>query len=511
MMKFIKKHQLEFILILVLLALTLFLRIYKIDAYMTFLGDEGRDALMIKRILTTGDIPLLGPPTSVGNMYLGPLYYYMMAIAMAIFWLNPLAAAVMVALIGTAAVGLIYYFARNWFGKTPAFIAAFLYAISPVNIIYSRSSWNPNPAPFFALLSIAGVYWARTKKNFLYFIITGGALAFAVQMHYLALILLPIAGVLWMYELFSYFQKKIDYKYFWTGTLGAIGTFLVLMSPLIIFDLNPNHPWMNTRAILTFFSDRQTTVNLNFLNTLGRIPTLYFETLVGRYAAGQVQILAWIVGLLILIPVGFFFYRLMKKHFDWPLFVLSSWILIGIAGLSLYKQTIYDHYLGFINPVVYLLLGACWYLASRLPRRLMAVVGGLWILVIGLVIANFSISPLRMPPNNQFTRTEKIADFIIQQAGGKPFNFALIAQHNYDAAYQFVLDSKGHKPLQVPFDITDQLYVVCEDEICQPVGNPKYEIAAFGWTKVESEQDFEGVKVFKLVHNQPDQPADQAP
>jgi 4-amino-4-deoxy-L-arabinose transferase-like glycosyltransferase len=506
-MEWIKKNRTEFIIFILVILITLGLRLYRIDAYMTFLGDEGRDALMIKRILTTGDIPLLGPPTSVGNMYLGPLYYYMMAISMAVFWLNPLAAAVMVAFIGTATVGLIYYLARNWFGKTSALIAAFLYAISPVNIIYSRSSWNPNPAPFFALLSIAGLYWARKKNNFLYFIITGAALAFAVQMHYLALILLPVAGILWLYELFLRIKKQINYRYFWTGTVGAITAFGVLMSPLIIFDLNPNHPWMNTRAILTFFSDRQTTVNLNFLNTLGRIPTLYFDTLVGRYIGGHIEILSWVVGVLILFPVGFFGYRLLKKQFDWPLFVLSVWILVGVAGLSLYKQNIYDHYLGFINPVVYLLLGACWYLASKLPKKFMAVIGGLWILTFGLVIANFSISPLRMPPNNQFTRTEKIADFIIQEAEGKPFNFALIAEHNYDAAYQFILDAKGHKPLQVPFDITDQLFVVCEDTVCQPVGNPKYEIAAFGWTKVESEQNFEGVKVFKLVHNQP---ADQS-
>jgi 4-amino-4-deoxy-L-arabinose transferase-like glycosyltransferase len=427
----------------------------------------------------------------------------MMAVAMAIWWLNPLAAALMVALIGTITVGLIYYLARNWFGKTPGFIAAILYAISPVNIIYSRSSWNPNPAPFFALLAITGLFWARQSKNFLYFIITGCALAFAVQMHYLALILLPIAGVLWLYELYSQIKKLTHYKYFWTGTAGAIGGFWLLMSPLIVFDLNPNHPWMNTRAILTFFSDRQTTVNLNFLNTLGRIPTLYFDTLIGRYVAGQVQVLAWIAGILILIPVGYFLYKWSKKSFEWPLFVVSSWILIGVAGLSLYKQTIYDHYLGFINPVIYLLLAACWYLLIKLPKNLKLLLTGFSLFVLALVVANIMISPLKSSPNKQFTRTQKIADFIIEQAGNKPFNFALIAAHNYDAAYQFVLDAKGHKPLQVPFDITDQLYVVCEDEICQPVGNPKYEIAAFGWTKVESEHDFEGVKVFKLVHNTP--------
>lgn len=97
---------------------------------MTFLGDEGRDALMIKRILTTADLPLLGPPTSIGNMYLGPLYYYMMTIPMAIFWLNPVSAAAMVAVLGTFTVGLVYYFSRIWFGKLPALISAVLYSLS---------------------------------------------------------------------------------------------------------------------------------------------------------------------------------------------------------------------------------------------------------------------------------------------------------------------------------------------------------------------------------------------
>lgn len=506
-MNWIKKNRIEFIILLILLIITLGMRIYRIDAYMTFLGDEGRDALMIKRILTTGDIPLLGPPTSVGNMYLGPLYYYMMAVAMAIWWMNPMAAAIMVAILGTATVGLIYYLSRQWFGKIPALIAAFLYAVSPVNIIYSRSSWNPNPAPFFSLLSVAGIFWARRTKNFLYCIITGGALAFAVQMHYLSLILLPIIGVLWLYELFIQVKKNANYKYFWSGTLGGIGVFWLLMSPLLLFDLNPNHPWVNTRAIMAFFSDRQTTVNLNFLNTLGRIPDLYFETFIGRYAAGQVEVFRWIVGALILVPVGFFVYKLTKKEFDWPLFVLSCWVLIGVAGLSLYKQTIYDHYLGFLNPVIYLLIGASWWLVSQLKveyRVKLGIWGGLGILGIALGVVNLQLNPLLDPPNNQYVRTQAIADFIIQEAGGKPFNFALIAEHNYDAAYQFVLDAKGHKPLQVPFDITEQLFVVCEDAVCQPVGNPKYEIAAFGWTKVESEQDFQGIKLFKLVHNNPE-------
>ena len=94
-----------------------------------------------------------------------------------------------------------------------------------------------------------------------------------------------------------------------------------------------------------------------------------------------------------------------------------------------------------------------------------------------------------------------MAKFIISQTGDKPFNFALIAERNYDAAYQFFLDQYGHKPGQLPFEKTEQLFVVCEDKICEPVGHSKFEISAFGWSKIEWQKESSGVKVFKLVHN----------
>ena len=76
-----------------------------------------------------------------------------------------------------------------------------------------------------------------------------------------------------------------------------------------------------------------------------------------------------------------------------------------------------------------------------------------------------------------------------------------MAKQNYDAAYQFYLDIYGHKPKQLPFEKTDQLFVVCEDQVCDPIYSPKYEIAAFGWTMVGKMWEVEGLKVYKLVQN----------
>lgn len=509
MLNLFKQNRFEIIFIVCLILISAFLRFYRIDEYMTFLGDEGRDAIVIKEILVDYDFPLLGAPTSVGNMYNGPLYYYMMAGAMAVSWMNPVAAAVMVALVGIAAVGLVYYLARNWFGKQAAIISATLYAISPVNIIYSRSSWNPNPAPFFALVGIIGLYKSRQTKNYLWLVLTGAALAFAVQMHLLALILLPIYGLLWLNSLREKIWTKVDVKNFWAGTILAIAAFLFLMSPLAIYDFKYNY--QNYRAFTTFFfGDRATTVNLNPFNTLERVVPIYSENLVNRYITGENFWLMILVSILIFIPVVSFLYNLIKnKKFIWPYFALSTWLIGGVMGLALYKQTVYDHYSSFLNPAVFLLFGSVTNLINSInSKKINQYIRGTFVLLfLILVIVNLQINPLKDDPHRQLQRTQEVSKFVIAEAGGKPFNFALIAKSNYDAAYQFYLDEYGHKPLQLPFDKTDQLFVVCEDEVCSPIGHAKYEIAAYGWAIIEYEKQVSGVRVFKLIPN-PEEPKD---
>ncbi len=505
-MNWIKNNRLEFLVIIIILSLSAFMRFYKIDQYMTFLGDEGRDVLVIKKILEQFDLPLLGPPTSVGNMYLGPLYYYMMAIPMAIFWLNPVAAAGMVAAIGTATVGLIYYLSRKWFGMAAAIIASVLYSFSPVNVYYSMSSWNPNPAPFFTLLIFLGLYKAYKSNNYLWMILVGTAFAFALQMHYLTLILLPIIVVLFFYDSSLNRKEKVKIKNKRLGTTAGILVFLTLMSPLVIFDLK--HNLMNYRAVTTFFfGDRATTVNLNIFNTVERIIPIYQKNLIASYITGDNMILVTLVSLLVLIPVLITLFNLIKRRSEnWPNVALSFWLITGIMGLALYKQSIFDHYLGFLNPVPFIIIGSLTTLGRYTSKYFKENILIMSIVALSAVIAiiNLQRSPLLKPPNNQLQKTQDVTRFVIAQSADKPFNFALIAKSNYDAAYQFYFEQFNHKPKQVPFDITEQLFVVCEDPICEPINHPKYEIAAFGWSKIESVKEFGGVKVYKLIHNRPD-------
>lgn len=481
----LKDQKKLFIALVLVLTLALILRFYKLSEYMTFLGDEGRDAIIVKDILVMHHFPLIGPPTSVGNIYLGPLYYYMMAAAMAIFWLNPVAAAGMNALIGVATVALIYYFGRKWFNRTAGLIAAYLYAISPVNITYSTSSWNPNSAPLFSLIAMLGFYKARKERNFRWLVLSGIATAAALQMHYLALILLPVFVILWLVEVI--FNKE-PIKNLFPGTILAVSSFILVMSPLVWFDLR--HNFLNYKAVMKLLIQGNTLQGNIFLNLL-KVPSIYSHNLIGRYLAADNFYLIPVVSILIILS-------LFRK--SWTSIYLGVWLVVGLLGLSLYQGTIYDHYLGFMNPVPFLLFGSLAAINYKNGVRRYAL-GGIVILLIILTIVNLQKNPIKYPPNNQLKKTQDVAKFIINQSENKPINFALIAKNNYDSAYQFYLDIYGFQPKQVPAEITDQLFVVCEDQVCDPTHNAKYEVAAFGWSKIDWEKDVYGVKLFKLVHN----------
>ena len=148
-MKFLRSSRFWLIVILILAAL---IRFYRLPEYMQFLGDEGRDVLIVKRMIVDHKFTLLGPTMSVAGFYVGPIYYYFMIPFLWAFQLNPVGPAVMAVLFGVATVWAIYYFCRLYLNPKVGLIAALLLAFSPKAVNISQFSWNPNPIPFFTLL-----------------------------------------------------------------------------------------------------------------------------------------------------------------------------------------------------------------------------------------------------------------------------------------------------------------------------------------------------------------------
>src|SRR3989339_2072428 len=141
-----KPNRLTWILFIIL-SLATVSRFYRLPATLTFLEDEGRDLLVVHKMLDTFRPVLLGPQTSTGNMYLGPLYYYLITPALFLSRMNPLGPAVFIGLTGAFTVYLLYLFGTKWFGKLSGMVAAIMYGLLPLPVTFTRNSWNPNLAP----------------------------------------------------------------------------------------------------------------------------------------------------------------------------------------------------------------------------------------------------------------------------------------------------------------------------------------------------------------------------
>lgn len=503
----IKQNRKEFWALLVILFVGAFLRLYKIDQYMTFLGDEGRDAIVVRRLLVYGDPILIGPGTSIGNMYLGPLYYYLMAPALFLAGFSPVGPAIQIAVLGIVTVGMIYFIAREWFGKTAAWISASLYAVAPTLIIYSRSSWNPNIMPFFALISIYSIWQVWRKNKFGWLIVLGVAYAFVLQSHYLGLLLAPTLGLFWLRTL-SKLKKDSNtenrVKTFLRYSLFSLVLFSFLMSPLVIFDIR--HNWINTKAMVKFFGQRQTTVSARPWNA---IPNIYplFEKVNTRLVAGRNVTAGKFLTIGVVLSLIYFLSKKRKSFLLPSHLLLFTWLGFALVGLGLYKQEIYDHYYGFFFATPFLLAGSLGeYLVKRPETRVLKTVVSL--IAFYLILTNLLNSPLRQFPQRQMQRAETVAAKIAEESGGNHFNLAVIAERNYEDGYQYFLELHGAPVIDIdaqrPETTTNQLFVVCElpKEKCDPTHNAKAEVANFGWSKIENEWEVFGTTLFKLGHTQ---------
>ncbi len=455
---------------------------------MEFLGDQGRDVTIIKDFIKNGNLFFIGPQTSVGNMYLGPYFYYLIAPSLLLANFNPVGPAIFIALINIATVALIFFVAKKWFDIKTAYISAFLYTISPVVIKFSNFIWNPNIMPFFALLFIYFFFEAISKQKYKYFIYASLAFVMVINSHYLGLALLPFVGCFWLFYLYKFIKSKsIQLKQFLINTLKAFLIFIASLTPQILFDIK--HHGQNIKSLFVFFTQRESTVNIKPYKSIPELPNL-FNLINTRLLAGKEEIIGLIISVIFIIGLLLVISKWKKQKISfWPPFF---WYLSGLISLALYKQNIYDHYFTFLFPVVFILIG---FLISKFKLI------GIPLLIL-ITVFSLLNNPFRWQPNNQLQTTNQIADLIINNSNNEDFNFALLAKQNYDPPYRYILDNKQAKIVNLPQTLATQLFVVCEPfQIeCNPINNPEWAIAAFGWAKIDNQWEINGIKIFKLIH-----------
>lgn len=513
-----------------IIALAAWLRLYRISDYMTFLGDEGRDVLVVYNILH-GQLTLLGPTMSVGGFFLGPIYYYLMTPFLWLFNYDPVGPAVMVALFGILTVGLLYKFASEFFDRKTAITAALLYAISPVVIAYSRSSWNPNVTPFFTLLLLYVLYKALVKNSKWLLFATGVIFGICMQLHYVETFVIPT--IVFFVLFFRFYIKQLKSKaqnalqVIKDGVFLFIG-YLIGWSPFLAFELR--HDFANFRSITNFiFNSGETGGGEQVTNQIWQVLFMLFSRLLTgfppfeQYPNFDKNLLSlWSTGswILIFLSIAFFIYKLIQafkkndqlKKAQFVLVLL--WFVFGVSMFGFYKKPIYIYYFEFMFPIPFLLVGN--FLSTAFSEKGAFTKNKLFdygrktlaaLILLALVWVNLQGIPFRFSANRQKDQVKLISDFVLSKTDGKPFNFALITGGNSDHGYRYFFKLEGKDPIVIENEqvdpkrttVTDQLLVVCEDTGCGPLGHSLWEVAGFGRAEIAGQWDVSVVKVYKLV------------
>lgn len=475
----LRKKELFFILGVVLLAIVL--RFWNFRGYLTFLDDQGRDALVAKQLLVDHDITLLGPRTSVGNMYLGPLYYYAMVPFLAMTYPDPTGPAYAIAVLGVITVVAVYLIGRKIVGRRAAAIAALLCALTPSAVTLSRFSWQPNPAPFFGLLMLWWTIEAVKGKTWRWFWV-GVAFTILVQLHYVALLSAVPAGILFIYDFWSNRKGKGKLRKYMMIAFSALAVFLASQLPLVAFDIR--HDGILHEGFAEFFQAQGKSVS-----PLLRIGQFVVD-LHGRGMFLLVELLGFskeirlintvlLAGILAVVVWQLSPKNRKKNPHAVEFGVVALWVGTAWVGLSAYRNTIYPHYFAYLFPAVFLLIGSSLaFLMKRGKELSMAILAGFVV----LCVWNVATAPYWTPKTPDIDRIKSIAtDMIPFIAKDSAYNITVYNDNReYQAMkYRYFFEVFGPRPKsQYDYTHLDQLVLISEDGT-DPLKAPIYEVQQF--------------------------------
>jgi len=484
------KDKYLYYLLLLALGLGFLLRAYRLSETFDFNGDLGRDALVAKRIIVDQKLTLIGPRASGGDFYLGPFYYYFIIPPLVLFGFSPLGPVYLTILFALLTIILVYLVAGNFFSKKIAIVAAFLYAVSPPVVAYSRTSGNYTLLPFFSLLSVFFLWRWLLKKKLSDFGFLALFLGLSIQLHYSAMVLI-------FFSILVFLFYKINPLFYRKHFLLGIPIFGLLCSPLLLFDLR--HGWVNLRGLVNYLTGGSAD---EIRNIMGVPPWSFWssfefftKTLYAVISPLFVQYLPFSLSLTAVLITILAIKKTLKKE----QYFLLGLILFALLFSSFYKGYLADYYFIFIFPLPIILFSS---LAVDIFEKGLVRSALLVFLVSGLCLFNIK--------RVNFEKTERNLDKITNIAGaiakdskqdGK-FNLFLKRETPFwstASEYRYLVEIFGKKALgPTEYNQAEYLYFIDETAESQPLQVKNWEITEFNPGEIIRTWQTDKVIIYKL-------------
>ena len=420
------------------LAVASFLRFYRLSELMAFIGDFGWYYLSARDFLLTGNIPLVGIPSSVPILSQGAIFTWLLAGTLKLFNFNPVSGAYLTSFLGVISTFLTFKLVSEWFGKRVGLIACLITATSPFMVEIDRLPFVVGPIYLLTLFA-AWSFTQINKKNSKHFFFLGLWLAILYQFELAGFILLPIIILAFLWNKIQIKRKQI-LRFILGGLVGLL--------PFIIYDLQKG-VYLQTLGFLGWFATK-IFEGFTSIFTGGRnvVPFTPFVSFLQRFIYPNSDNFALAI---ISFAILFFLnkFKKQKKSVFANKFILL-WLFITILGFFI-RGVFSEAYMPLTYlPIIVIMSLLFNFLIEKLKRAgfiilTIIIVGNIWFL-----LNNNFISEKR--DYITFKQRLETVDFIIEDT--KNENFDLVFRgpgymfHSADNHYQYLLWWKGNEPVK---------------------------------------------------------------
>jgi len=458
------------------------LRVYKIGELAVFLADQASDSTAVFQILQ-GKFTLLGPITSVGGFYNGPIVYYLM---LPFYWLfrgDALSGTIFQAFLSVATVPVIYLIGKKIKSDRVGLIAAFLFAVSPLMVDYSRAAFNAYPAIFFSAVILYLLLRLREKFSIIMALIVGGLIGCIIQMHYLAISFVLLAG---LYPFFVN-KKSQNIQYYLSLGTGIIAG----LSPFLLFEVR--HQFLNITLFLRYLTSGRA-AEKSIMHSLTIWPDVTTQILFGNvYLLGT-------VGFLLIFATCIFLFFKKRKEYSWLSLFFLLFLIIEIISL-VYGRKLQTHYvISFHVPLISMSAIA---LNHWLKNKYLLLIGLIAILILNATSWNTHLD--RHPVQDGLNIADfKYAAALIKENKNGDYNVAMDAEgDNRAMPLRYMLKIMNEHPMTYEdYGGVDTLYFIGEKN--KPLSKMNmWEYASFGPSTVSQKWAINNqYYLYKLTKNE---------
>lgn len=449
----------NYLLVLILL-LASFLRLFRINELLGFWYDQGRDALVIWDFIHKGKTFLIGPTTGIEGVFRGPWYYWLITPFYFLGKGSPIWPNVFLILTSIIAIYVLYKLGEEIRGQRTGLLAILIASVSYYVIGISR--WLSNPAPMLIIsaLLIWAVFRFLGRKIWsvpLIGLLVGMAFQFgsAMEIWYIpALVLIFIL------------KRKIlpDFKII----ILSIFIFFLPFMPQVLFEIR--HPGVLSGPLIKFlFHEGSFTVA--FWQLLGERLSLFYNIVSSKFWINGGILFAPFLAIFVIILV-INWVKFWKDDRFKIIFILSTIPLVGGLFFVGNYGNLYDYYFtGYY--LIWILLFSFVYMSFSGKVIVKIIIGIFIVILVAKNLASFKENyfiPLIDPKTITFSGQLNAIDWIYTSSAERGFNVDEYVPPVIPYAYNYLFEWLGTDKYQrLPSDQNIQLlYTLYEVDLDHP-------------------------------------------